>query len=43
MAVKGSVPSAGVIVPHLVVRNTAEALAFYEKAFNAKLLYHTYM
>lgn len=41
MAVEGSVPSAGAIVPHLVVRDTTEALAFYEKAFDAKLLYRS--
>ena len=31
MAVEGSVPAAGVIVPHLVVRDAAEALAFLRK------------
>lgn len=41
MAVEGSVPSVGAIVPHLVVRDTGEALAFYEKAFDAKLLYRS--
>jgi PhnB protein len=41
MAVEGSVPSPGVIVPHLVVRDTKEALAFYERAFNATLLYRS--
>ena len=30
MAVNGSVPELGIIVPHLVVRDTAEALSFYE-------------
>ena len=42
MAVEGSVPPAGLIVPHLVVRDTAEALAFYERAFDAKLLYRSF-
>lgn len=41
MAVEGSVPQLGVIVPHLVVRDTAEALAFYERAFGATVLYRS--
>ncbi len=41
MAVEGSVPASGVIVPHLVVRDTAEALAFYEQAFGAVVLYRS--
>ena len=41
MAVEGSVPSAGAIVPHLVVRDTNQARAFYERAFDAKLLYRS--
>ena len=41
MAVKGSVPPLGVIVPHLVVRDTAEALSFYERAFEATVLYRS--
>jgi PhnB protein len=41
MAVKGSVPSPGVIVPHLVVRNAAEAVDFYTRAFSAKVLYRS--
>ena len=41
MAVEGSVPYMGQIVPHLVVRDTQEALAFYERAFGAKLLYRS--
>jgi uncharacterized glyoxalase superfamily protein PhnB len=41
MAVKGSVPTPGVIVPHLVVRDAAEALQFYESAFSAKVLYRS--
>jgi PhnB protein len=39
MAVKGSVPTPGVIVPHLVVKDARAALAFYTKAFSAKVLY----
>ncbi len=41
MAVKGSVPKLGVIVPHLVVRDAAEALLFYTKAFAAEVLYRS--
>ena len=41
MAVRGSVPQPGVIVPHLVVRDTAEALSFYERAFGATVLYRS--
>lgn len=41
MAVKGSVPAQGVIVPHLVVRDAAEALAFYTSAFGATVLYRS--
>jgi PhnB protein len=41
MAVAGSVPKSGVIVPHLVVRDAAEALAFYESAFDAVVLYRS--
>jgi uncharacterized glyoxalase superfamily protein PhnB len=41
MAVEGSVPVNGVIVPHLVVRDAAEALAFYEKAFGATVLFRS--
>lgn len=41
MAVKGSVPVAGVIVPHLVVRDTAEAVEFYQNAFSAEVLYRS--
>lgn len=41
MAVEGSVPAPGVIVPHLVVRNAAEALAFYLNAFSAQVLYRS--
>ena len=41
MAVKGSVPSPGIIVPHLVVANAAEAVAFYRRAFSAEVLYRS--
>jgi len=41
MAVKGSVPTPGVIVPHLVVRDAVEAVAFYTKAFSATVLYRS--
>jgi PhnB protein len=41
MAVKGSVPTAGVIVPHLLVRSSAQAVDFYVRAFSAKVLYRS--
>ena len=41
MAVKGSVPTAGVIVPHLIVRSSREAENFYVRAFSAKVLYRS--
>jgi PhnB protein len=41
MAVEGSVPIFGQVVPHLVVKDTEEALSFYERAFNAELLYRS--
>ncbi len=41
MAVKGSVPQPGVIVPHLVVRDAAEAVDFYIRAFGASVLYRS--
>jgi uncharacterized glyoxalase superfamily protein PhnB len=41
MAVKGSVPTPGVIVPHLVVRDAAEAVSFYAQAFRAEVLYRS--
>jgi len=41
MAVKGSVPTPGVIVPHLVVRDAAEAVDFYTRAFSAEVLYRS--
>lgn len=41
MAIEGSVPLPGVIVPHLVVRNAAEAVDFYTRAFAATILYRS--
>jgi uncharacterized glyoxalase superfamily protein PhnB len=41
MAVEGSVPAPGVIVPHLVVRDAAEAVRFYTIAFSATVLYRS--
>jgi len=41
MAVEGSVPILGVIVPHLVVRDAAEAIDFYIRAFSASVLYRS--
>jgi hypothetical protein len=38
MAVRGSVPRSGVIVPHVVVRDAAGAVDFYVRAFAAKVL-----
>jgi PhnB protein len=41
MAIEGSVPATGLIVPHLVVKDVEEALEFYEKAFSAVVLYRS--
>jgi PhnB protein len=41
MAVEGSVPGTGMIVPHLVVRDAAEAVDFYTRAFGATVLYRS--
>ena len=41
MAVKGSEPSEGVIVPCLVVTDVDEALRFYQQAFGAEELYRS--
>jgi uncharacterized glyoxalase superfamily protein PhnB len=41
MAVEGSVPLPGVVVPHLVVRDAAEAVDFYIRAFDAAVLYRS--
>ena len=41
MAVEGSVPAQGVIVPHLVVSDAATAVEFYQRAFDAEILYRS--
>jgi uncharacterized glyoxalase superfamily protein PhnB len=41
MAVEGSVPAEGAIVPHLVVSDAAAAAEFYERAFAAEILYRS--
>jgi PhnB protein len=41
MAVKGSEPSEGVIVPHLVVNDADQAVSFYQRAFGADELYRS--
>jgi uncharacterized glyoxalase superfamily protein PhnB len=41
MAVEGSVPVSGVIVPHLVVRDAAEAVDFSVRAFGASVLFRS--
>ena len=41
MAVEGSVPPPGLIVPHLVVRDAALAVDFYTRAFGASVLYRS--
>ena len=41
VAVEGSVPQLGVIVPHLVVRDAAVAVDFYIRAFGATVLYRS--
>jgi PhnB protein len=41
MAVEGSVPLPGVLVPHLVVRDAAEAVDFYVRAFGASVLFRS--
>jgi PhnB protein len=41
MAIEGSVPAPGVIVPHLVVRDAREALDFYSRAFSATVLFRS--
>jgi PhnB protein len=41
MAVEGSVPSMGIIVPHLVVADAAAAVDFYTRAFDAQVLYRS--
>jgi PhnB protein len=41
VAIQGSVPELGAIVPHLVVRDAAEALEFYAEAFGAEVLFRS--
>ncbi len=41
MAIEGSVPPAGTIVPHLVVRDAQAAVDFYVRAFSAEVLYRS--
>ena len=41
MAVEGSVPADGVIVPHLVVSDAVAAVEFYANAFGAQVLYRS--
>ena len=41
MAVEGSVPRLGEVVPHLVVEDAAAALSFYLDAFSAIVLYRS--
>ena len=41
MAVEGSVPTDGIIVPHLVVADAATAVEFYQGAFAAEILYRS--
>ena len=41
MAVEGLVPLPGVIIPHLVVRDAAEAVDFYIRTFAATILYRS--
>lgn len=39
MSIAGVEPLRGRLVPHLIVRNTARAVAFYDLAFGATILY----
>jgi PhnB protein len=41
MAIQGSEPQFGVIVPHLVVADVDEAVRFYQEAFSAVELYRS--
>ena len=41
MAEKSSVPTPGIIVPPLVVRDAAEAFVFYEQAFGVEVLHRS--
>jgi PhnB protein len=39
MAIQGAQPDHLRITPHLIVKNTRDAISFYERAFGAKVLY----
>jgi PhnB protein len=41
MAIRGSEPAPGLIVPHLVVIDVDDAVQFYQRAFDAKELYRS--
>jgi PhnB protein len=41
MAIEGSVPENGVLVPHLVVQDAAQAVKFYMRAFDARILFRS--
>ena len=41
MAVEGSVPTPGIIIPHLIVRDAAEAVEFYVGAFGGEVVYRS--
>jgi PhnB protein len=43
MAIKGARPNNRQVVPYLFVRNGEEALAFYQRAFGAQVLYRSSM
>lgn len=43
MAIKGGRPVTGQISPHLIVRDGASAVAFYQRAFGAEELYRSEM
>ncbi len=39
MAIKGAQPEHGRVTPHLIVRNTLQAVEFYRQALDAEVLY----
>ncbi len=39
MAIKGAAPDRGRVTPHLIVRNTLQAVEFYKQALEAEVLY----
>jgi PhnB protein len=41
MAIRGSEPAPGLIVPHLVVIDVDDGVQFYQRAFDAKELYRS--